>query len=117
MQPEPDVYQFGDFKLDVVKEKLSRNDVEVPLSPKEFKVLHLLVKRQSSVLTRDEILSSAFGNAHFVSAKDIDGFIKAIREKIEPDSKKPIFIHTVIDIGYKFEPVSPDERASRGRPV
>jgi two-component system alkaline phosphatase synthesis response regulator PhoP len=116
-QPEPDVYRFGDFKLDVVNEKLFRNNVEVPLSPKEFKVMHLLVKRQSSVLTRDEILSSAFGNAHFVSVKDIDGFIKAIRGKIEPDSNRPVFIHTVIDIGYKFEPASPDERANRGRPV
>lgn len=105
IQPEPDVYQFGDFKLDVAEEKLFRNDVEVPLSPKEFKVLHLLVKKQSSVLTRDEILSSAFGNAHFVSVRNIDGFIKAIRSKIEPDSNKPVFIHTVVDVGYKFEPV------------
>jgi DNA-binding response OmpR family regulator len=105
MQPEPDVYQFGDFKLDIANQKLTRSGTDVALSPKEFKVLHLLVKRQSSVLTRDEILSSAFGNAHFVSAKDIDGFVKAIRSKIEPDSNKPVFIHTVIDIGYKFEPV------------
>jgi len=104
-QAEPDLYQFVDFKLDVAKEKLTHNNIEVPLSPKEYKVLHLLVKRQSSVLTRGEILTSAFGSAHFVGEKDIDGFIKSIREKIEPDSKKPIFIHTVADIGYKFEPV------------
>jgi DNA-binding response OmpR family regulator len=105
MQPEPDFYQFGDFKLDVTKEKLTHNNTEVPLSPKEYKVLHLLVKRQSSVLTRGEILASAFGNAHFVREKDIDGFIKAIREKIEPDLKKPAFIHTIGDIGYKFSTV------------
>jgi len=104
-QPEPDIYQFGDFKLDVAKEKLSRNDVEVPLSPKEFKVLHLLVKKQGSVLTRDEILNTVFGVTYFVSAKNIDGFIKTIREKIEPDLSKPAFIHTIADFGYKFEPV------------
>ena len=104
-QPEPDTYQFGDFKLDVANQTLTRNGAEVTLSPKEFKVLHLLVKKQGSVLTRDEILSTAFGFAHFVSAKNIDGFIKAIREKIEPDLNKPTFIHTIGDIGYKFEPV------------
>jgi len=103
MQPEPDVYQFAGFRLDVVKQKLTHNEVEVPLSPKEYSVLHLLVKRQGSVLTREEILSSAIGNAHFVSEKNIDGFIKAIREKIEPDLNKPAFIHTIGDIGYKFE--------------
>jgi DNA-binding response OmpR family regulator len=105
MQTEPDVYQFGGFKLDVAKQKLTHNDVEVPLSPKEYSVLHLLVKRQSSVLTRGEILTSAFGNAHFVREKDIDGFIKTIRGKIEPDLNKPTFIRTIGDIGYKFETV------------
>jgi DNA-binding response OmpR family regulator len=103
--PEPDTYTFGSFTLDVAKQTLTSGGREVTLSPKEFKVLHLLVKRQCSVLTRDEILSAAFGSAHFISAKSIDGFIKAIREKIEPDLHKPIFIHTIGDIGYKFEPV------------
>lgn len=104
-QPEPDFYQFGGFRLDVVKQKLTHNEVEVPLSPKEYNVLHLLVKRQGSVMTREEILTSAIGNAHFVSIKNIDGFVKAIREKIEPDLNRPAFIHTIGDIGYKFETV------------
>jgi DNA-binding response OmpR family regulator len=105
MQPEPDVYQFSSFRLDVAKQKLTHNGVEVPLSPKEYNVLHLLVKRQGSVMTREEILRSAIGNAHFVSEKNIDGFVKAIREKIEPDLSKPAFIHTISNLGYKFEPV------------
>jgi DNA-binding response OmpR family regulator len=104
-RPEPDTYQFGDFTLDTNTQKLTRHGKEVNLSPKEFKVLHLLVKNQGSVLTRDEILSSAFGYAHFISVRGIDSFIKAIREKIETDLTKPRFIYTIGDIGYKFEPV------------
>ena len=104
-QPEPDIYQFGDFKLDNVNQKLTHNGAEVPLSPKEFKVLHLLVKNCGSVLTRGEILSTVFGFAYFVSEKNIDGFVKTIREKIEPDLNKPAFVHTIGDIGYKFEAV------------
>jgi two-component system alkaline phosphatase synthesis response regulator PhoP len=104
-RPEPDTYQFGGFILDTTKQMLTRDDAEVSLSPKEFKVLHLLVKRQGSVLTRDEILRTAFGVTYFVSAKNIDGFIKAIREKIEPDLNKPTYIHTIGDVGYKFEMV------------
>ena len=104
-QPESDIHQFGDFTLDTKTQKLSRNDKEVKLSPKELKVLHLLVRRRGSVLTRDEILSSALGSTYFISAKDIDNFIKAIREKIEPNLHKPTFVHTIGDVGYKFEPV------------
>jgi DNA-binding response OmpR family regulator len=104
-RPEPDTYQFGEFKLDIANQKLTHNGAGVALSPKEFKVLHLLVKKQGSVLTCDEILSAAFGFVHFISAKTIDVFVRAIREKIEPDLSKPTFIHTIVDIGYKFEPV------------
>ena len=43
--------------------------------------------------------------AQFVSEKNIDGFVKTIREKIEPDLNKPAFVHTIGDIGYKFEAV------------
>jgi DNA-binding response OmpR family regulator len=103
--PEPDMYKFGDFSLDIVNETLTRGSTRISLSPKEFKVLHLLVKKQGSVLTRDEILKSAFGFARFVSEKNIDGFIKTIREKIEPDLNKPVYIHTIGDIGFKFEHV------------
>jgi DNA-binding response OmpR family regulator len=102
---EPDVYQFGDFNLDVANQKLTHNGTEVALSPKEFKVLHLLVKKQGSVLTCDEILNVAFGFVHFISAKTIDVFVRAIREKIEPDLSKPTFIHTICGIGYRFGPV------------
>jgi DNA-binding response OmpR family regulator len=104
-RPEPDTYQFGDFKLDVANQKLTHNGADVALSPKEFKVLHLLIKKQGWVLTCDEILGAAFGFVHFISAKNIDAFIRAIREKIEPDLSKPTFIHTICGIGYRFGPV------------
>ena len=104
-RPEQNIYQFGDFNLDVAGQSITRNGAVVALSPKEFKVLHLLVKNCGSVLTRDEVLSGAFGFAHFVTARNIDAYIKTIREKIEPDLQKPSYIHTIGDLGYKFEPV------------
>jgi two-component system alkaline phosphatase synthesis response regulator PhoP len=104
-RPEADVYRFGDFELDNRRQHLTRQGTDVNLSPKELKVLQLLVKRKGSVLTRDEILVSALGRTHFISAGDIDSFIKTIRRKIEPDLNKPIFIHTIENVGYKFEPV------------
>lgn len=104
-RPESNIHQFGDFTLDAKAKRLSRQDKEVNLSPKELKVLDLLVKRRGSALTRDEILISALGRTHFICAKDIDNFIEAIREKIEPNLHEPTFIHTIGDVGYKFEPV------------
>ncbi len=104
-KPEPDLYRFGDFTLDVRTQILVRDGNKITLSPKEFKVLHLLVKKQGTVLTRDEILSAAFGRAHFVSAGNIDSFINSIRRRIEPDLNNPRFIHTIGAEEYKFEPM------------
>jgi DNA-binding response OmpR family regulator len=58
-----------------------------------------------AVLARDEILNSALGCTHFISASDINSFIETIREKVEPDLQKPRFIHSMGKTGYKFEPV------------
>jgi two-component system alkaline phosphatase synthesis response regulator PhoP len=104
-QSEAEEQRFGDFTLDNKARKLTRQGKEVNLSPKELKVLQLLVKRRGCVLTRDEILSSALGSTHFISAADIDNLIKEIRRKIEPDLQKPTFVHTIGGVGYKFEPV------------
>lgn len=102
---EPEVHRFGEFTFDTRTRKLLRRDIEVVLSPKEVKILDLLVRKRGSALTRDEILLSALGCTHFISAADIDNFIKDIRRKIEPDLHKPVFVHTIENVGYKFEPV------------
>lgn len=104
-RPEAEVYQFGDFEFHSRGQKLTRQGKDIDLSPKELKVLQLFVKRKGSVLTRDEILNSALGYTHFITASGIDNFVRAIRQKIEPDLHKPTFIHTMGDVGYKFEPV------------
>jgi two-component system, OmpR family, alkaline phosphatase synthesis response regulator PhoP len=99
------LYWFGSFILDAGKKKLANDGNEVPLSPSEFKVLLLLVKKQGVVLTREEILRGAFGLTYFISEKNVDDLIKGICRKIEPDLNKPSFIHTIGNVGYKFEQV------------
>ncbi len=100
--PKPDSCEFGDCRLDFRTGRLTRNAQEVPLSPKESKLLQLFLKRSDCILTRDEILNEAFGASHFISANNIDGFVTNLRSRIEPDPANPVFIHTVGQIGFKF---------------
>jgi DNA-binding response OmpR family regulator len=101
---EADSYRFGEFILDTNGEKLTRNSVEVALSPKEYKLLKLLVKKAGRVLTREEILRNAFGYSHFLGERDIDGYVKKLRGKIEQGLPAGSFIRTMSEVGYKFEP-------------
>jgi DNA-binding response OmpR family regulator len=98
-----DVYEFADYRLDIAARKLSRAGDEIKLSPKEFGLLELFVKRPGRALTRDEILNRVWGYDCFVGPRSIDRFVTALRNKIEPDPHNPMFIHTIREIGYKFE--------------
>jgi DNA-binding response OmpR family regulator len=103
-QTEEDVYEFADFRLDISARKLSRGDNEINLSPKEFGLLELFVKKPGRALTRDEILNKVWGYDCFVGPRSIDRFVTTLRNKIEPDPHNPTFIRTMREIGYKFEP-------------
>jgi DNA-binding response OmpR family regulator len=103
-QTEQDVYEFADFRLDIPARKLTRGIDEIKLSPKEFKLLELFVKKPGRALTRNDILNAVWGYDCYVGQRSIDRFVTTLRNKIEPDPHNPIFIHTIREIGYKFEP-------------
>jgi DNA-binding response OmpR family regulator len=103
-QTEQDVYEFADFQLDIPARKLTRKGKEIELSPKEFRLMELFVKKPGRALTRDEILNNVWGYDCIVTPRSIDRFVATLRNKIERDPHNPVFIHTIREVGYKFEP-------------
>jgi len=103
-QTQLDVYEFADYRLDIPARKFTRKGKEIELSPKEFKLMELFVKKQGRAFTRDEILNKVWGYDCIVGPRSIDRFVAALRNKIESDPHNPTFIHTIREIGYKFEP-------------
>jgi DNA-binding response OmpR family regulator len=101
-QSEPLVYEFGDCLLDLTAHTFVRRGKQIELSPKEFGLLHLFLKKPDRALTRDEILNKVWGYDNFVTSRTIDRFVNALRNKIESDPHNPIFIQTIREIGYKF---------------
>jgi DNA-binding response OmpR family regulator len=102
-QAVEDIYEFADFRLDIPARKLTRKGKEIRLSPKEFRLLELFVKKAGRALTRDEILNLVWGYDSFTGQRSIDRFVTTLRDKIEPNPHNPRFIHTIREIGYKFE--------------
>ena len=100
---EPSVYEFGNCRLDVENSTLTRDGSQINLSPGEFKMLHLFLRRAGCTLTCDEIRNFVWGYSHFITLRDIDNTVNTLRTKIESDPDYPKFIQTVKMIGYKFE--------------
>jgi DNA-binding response OmpR family regulator len=100
---EPPVYEFADCRLNVAARTLHREEREVPLTPGEFKMLHLFLRKAGCPLTQDEIRSTVFGYSRFITVRDIDKAVESLRGKVEPDPGHPQYIHVIPNIGYKFQ--------------
>ncbi len=102
--PIVDEYSFRDRELviDNMRHEVLRNSEPVALTPNEFKLLLTMVKYPTKTFTREELISMALGDDFEGYDRVIDTHIKNIRQKIEPDAKKPRYILTVHGVGYKF---------------
>ncbi len=94
---------FGDCKLDGVSHKLFRGGQEVPLTPKEYRLLEYFARNMGRALTREKILNDVWGKDLIVTERSVDRCINTLRNKIEGDPLHPKFIKTIWDVGYRFE--------------
>ncbi|TMW71695.1 response regulator transcription factor [Alteribacter natronophilus] len=79
-----------------------RNKV-LELTPKEFELLLYLVNHKGRVLTRDQLLNAVWNYEFVGDTRIVDVHISHLREKIEPNTKKPVYIKTIRGLGYKME--------------
>jgi two-component system alkaline phosphatase synthesis response regulator PhoP len=78
-------------------------ETQLDLTPKEFELLLYLAKHKGRVLTRDQLLSAVWNYDFAGDTRIVDVHISHLREKIEPTTKKPVYIKTVRGLGYKLE--------------
>jgi two-component system OmpR family response regulator len=97
----PTVLRVGDLKLDPALHRVWRGDVEVELSPKEFALLELFVRRPGAVLTRDQLLDGAWDLAYERRSNVVDVHVRYLREKIDrPFGRESL--ETVRGVGYRL---------------
>lgn len=98
----PDTYNFGDIRIDFRRAEVSREGNEIELSALEFKLLQYLIEHRGIALTRDELLDEVWGYDAMPTTRTVDVHIAWLRQKLEPNPRRPQFIATVHGLGYKF---------------
>ncbi|BAJ62210.1 response regulator transcription factor [Anaerolinea thermophila] len=93
----------GNLELNLARREVRLNGVVVAVKPKEFELLHFLMKHRGQVLSRDYLLKELWGWDYFGDSRTVDVHIRWLREKIEPDPAHPVRIVTVRGAGYRFE--------------
>lgn len=98
-----EIIQMGDVVIDLSGHTVTRSTRSIDLTPTEFDILVALAKQPKRVLSRMQIMEQALGESFEGYERTIDAHIKNLRNKLEPNPKKPTYIHTVFGVGYKFE--------------
>ena len=94
-------YEFGPFRLDPAERQLLRNNQTVPLAPKAFDTLLLLVENSGHLLTKDELMKRLWPEA-FVEEANLAQNISAIRRALDDKNGGTQYIETVPKGGYRF---------------
>jgi DNA-binding response OmpR family regulator len=101
-EPAGRVLSAGDIALDVDKRQASVAGRPVELTPTEFDLLATLMESPGRVFSRMQLLDKLQGYAYEGYERTIDVHVKNLRQKIEADPKRPVYILTVYGLGYKF---------------
>jgi two-component system KDP operon response regulator KdpE len=102
-QGELPVFRSGDLTVDLVRRIVTVRGEEVKFSPREYEVLRLLVQHAGKVLTHRFLLREVWGSETDVQYLRI--YIRALRQKIEPDPERPTHILTETGVGYRLRVV------------
>lgn len=91
------------MRLDPASRRAWRGDREVRLSRKEFDLVHALISRAGSVVSRDELMRDVWNATFWTSSKTIDVHLGWVRRKLGDDTRHPTLITTVRGQGLRFE--------------
>src|SRR2546423_1745497 len=94
-------YQFGPFHLDAGERLLLKDGQPIPLTPKAFDTLLLLVENSGRLLEKDELMKSVWPDS-FVEENNLNRSIYLLRKALGDSSGQARYIETVPKSGYRF---------------
>ncbi len=107
------IYEFGSFRLDVAERMLLRNRENIPLQPKAFDLLLVLVRRHGHLLEKDELLAAVWPDT-IVEEVNLANNVSILRKALGDGANERRFIETVPRRGYRFVAPVREEEAEIG---
>ncbi|MBC7930272.1 MAG: tetratricopeptide repeat protein [Rubrivivax sp.] len=100
-EEKPHLYEFGPFRLDAAKHLLFRNGEMVPLTPKVFDTLRVLVERSGEQVTKDQLMSAVWEDA-IVEETNLTTNVSHLRKALGEKKNEHQYILTIPGEGYRF---------------
>lgn len=100
--PAASILTFKNITLYLKEFRVTIDQQEVMLSPKEFRILELFLSHPNRVWSREDLIQAVWGADFVGDRKTVDVHIRWLREKIEPDPSRPQYLTTLRGFGYRF---------------
>jgi len=102
--PEPrGILTVADLTVDPGRHEVRVGERRIELTPTEFAILQVMARHPGMVYTRLQLLEAVQGDAYQGYERAIDSHVKNLRQKLEPDPRRPRYILTVHGVGYRLE--------------
>lgn len=98
----PQVVSIGSWQIDQKNYTVTKNDLPVELTPKEFQLLAYLIEHHDQVLSREQLVNGVWGYDILDTSRIVDIHISHLRDKLEDDPHKPDHLLTIRGFGYKL---------------
>ena len=96
------VFNGGDFRINFMNREVRvRNEIK-HLTPKEFNLLGVLVRQAGRVVTRNDLVTEAWGEEYADAIDSLKLYIHYLRQKLESNPDRPEYILTLRGVGYRF---------------
>jgi two-component system KDP operon response regulator KdpE len=100
--PATGIVSIGDLRIDFDSRRVTMGDVEVSLTPIEYRLLAVLVGARGRVLTHKQILQQVWGARYVAQMNYLRVYMKKLRHKLEAEPARPKFIVNVPGVGYRL---------------
>ncbi len=103
-QQKDEILRFSDLEIDINRYEVKREGQILELTLREFELVKFLGRQKGQIFTRENLLEKVWGYEYFGDVRTVDVTVRRLREKLEKDASKPVYILTKRGVGYYFNP-------------
>lgn len=99
--------EVGDLRIDRAAHRITKKGIEVHMTPKEFELMHLLMRHTGNPITHHKLLTEVWGDEYGNEKEYLRTYVSQLRRKIEDNPAAPKYLLTENYVGYRFQHPTP----------
>jgi two-component system, OmpR family, KDP operon response regulator KdpE len=101
--PDEPVVATQDFTVDLAAKRVTKDGVDVRLTPTEWQLLEILVRNRGRLITQKQLLQDVWGPSYGSESNYLRVYVAQLRRKLEPEPSRPRYLLTEPGMGYRFQ--------------